>query len=97
MWLGSCVPALLWLWLWYRPAATAPIRPRAWESPYAVGATLKRRQKKKKKVYLYKLKTNPKCKQTQLDLGKILVIVDLNDRLELAFFPSFFLYFQNYT
>ena len=26
-------PALLWLWR--RPAATAPIRPLAWESPYA--------------------------------------------------------------
>ena len=26
------------LWIWCRPAATAPIRPLAWESPYAVGA-----------------------------------------------------------
>jgi len=25
------------LWLWHRPAATAPIRPLAWEPPYAVG------------------------------------------------------------
>ena len=23
------------LWLWYRPTAVAPIRPLAWESPYA--------------------------------------------------------------
>ena len=29
-------PALLRLWR--RPAATAPIRPLAWESPYAMGA-----------------------------------------------------------
>ena len=29
------------LWLWCRPAATAPIRPLAWEPPYAVGAALK--------------------------------------------------------
>ena len=29
-------PALLWLW--HRLAATAPIRPLAWERPYAVGA-----------------------------------------------------------
>ena len=36
------------LWLWRRPAATAPIRPLAWEPPYAVGAALKRRKKKKK-------------------------------------------------
>ena len=26
------------LWLWYRLAATAPIRPLAWEPPYATGA-----------------------------------------------------------
>ena len=25
-----------WLWLWRRPAATAPIRPLTWEPPYAV-------------------------------------------------------------
>ena len=34
------------LWLWQRPAATAPIRPLAWEPPYAVGAALKRKKKK---------------------------------------------------
>ena len=38
-------PELLWLWLW--PAATAPIRPLDWESPYVVGADLKRQLKKK--------------------------------------------------
>ena len=32
---------LLWL-LWHRPAATALIRPLAWEPPYASGAALKR-------------------------------------------------------
>ena len=37
------------LWLWRRPAAAAPIRPLAWEPPYAEGVTLKTRQKKKKK------------------------------------------------
>ena len=26
------------LWLWRRPVATAPIRPLAWEPPYAAGA-----------------------------------------------------------
>ena len=31
-----------WLWLWCRPAATAPIRPLAWEPPYAVGAALEK-------------------------------------------------------
>ena len=34
------------LWLWCRPAATALIRPLAWETPYAVGAALKRKIKK---------------------------------------------------
>ena len=29
-------------WLWYRPAATAQIRPLAWELPYATGVALKR-------------------------------------------------------
>ena len=29
------------LWLWHRPAAVAPIRPLAWELPYAVGLALK--------------------------------------------------------
>ena len=37
------------LWLWYRPAATAPIRPLAWEPPYATGAALEKTDKKKKK------------------------------------------------
>ena len=37
--------ALLWLWL----AATALIRPLAWEPPYAVGEALKEKRKKKKK------------------------------------------------
>jgi len=39
------------LWLWHRPVATAPIRPLAWEPPYATSAALEeaKRQKKKKK------------------------------------------------
>ena len=43
----SLDPALLWLWC--RLVATAPIRPLAWESPYAIEAALKRQKKKKKK------------------------------------------------
>ena len=35
-------PALLWLW--WRPAVAAPIRPLAWEPPCAMGVTLKKRQ-----------------------------------------------------
>ena len=37
-------PAMLWLW--HQPAATAPIRPLAWEPPYAVGVALKRQKKR---------------------------------------------------
>ena len=44
-------PALLWLR--HRLVATAPIRPLAWEPPYAEGAALemaKRQKAKKKKI-----------------------------------------------
>ena len=34
---GGLDPELLWLWL----AAVAPIRPLAWDFPYAVGVALK--------------------------------------------------------
>ena len=40
-------PALLWLWC--RPVATAPIKPLAWEPPYAVGAALEKNKKRKRK------------------------------------------------
>ena len=38
------------LWLWHRLAAIAPIWPLAWESPYAVGAALKRQKTKNLKI-----------------------------------------------
>ena len=38
---------LVGLWLWCGPVATAPIRPLAWELPYAMGVALKRQKKKK--------------------------------------------------
>ena len=40
----SLCPALLWLW--HRPAATAPIRPLAWEPPYAVDAAPEKEKKR---------------------------------------------------
>ena len=43
-----CGSDLALLWLWRRMVATAPIRPLAWELPYALGATLKRQKRKKK-------------------------------------------------
>ena len=36
------------LWLWHRPEATAPIRPLAWEPPYAAGAVLEKDKKTEK-------------------------------------------------
>ena len=42
-------PVLLWLWLWRRLAATAPIQPLAWEPPYAAHVALKRKNKTKQK------------------------------------------------
>ena len=38
---------LVLLWLWCRPAATAPIRHLAWETTHAAGAALERQKKKK--------------------------------------------------
>ena len=46
-------------WLWRRSTAVAPIRPLAWEPPYATGATLKRQKKKKStNEPTYKIGTN---------------------------------------
>ena len=44
----TCTPDPALLWLWHRPAATAPIRPLSWEPPYATSAALEKRPKKKK-------------------------------------------------
>ena len=38
------------LWLWHGLVATAPIRPRAWEPPYATGTDQEMAKKKEKKV-----------------------------------------------
>ena len=51
---------LAFLRLWCRSAATALIRPLAWEPPYATGVALKRQKTKRKK----KKETNkiePQC------------------------------------
>ena len=39
---------LMWLWLWRRPAAAAPIQLLAGELSYAVGAAQKKKRKRKK-------------------------------------------------
>ena len=45
--LAQWVKDLVLLWLWCRPAATALIRPLAWEPPYAVGAALEKAKRQK--------------------------------------------------
>ena len=40
---------LMLLWLWWRPADAAVIRPLAWELPYAAGVDLKSKKRKKEK------------------------------------------------
>ena len=47
----SSDPALLWLWC--RPAGTAPNRPLAWEPPYATGMALKKSKKKTEEIIFY--------------------------------------------
>ena len=37
------------LWLWRGPGATAPIRPLAWEPPYAAGAAQRNSKRTKNK------------------------------------------------
>ena len=55
------------LWLWGRPAATALIRPLAWEPPYATGAALEK-ARKKKKTKKKKEKKVPICIENNLDI-----------------------------
>ena len=59
---SSSDPVLLWLWLWRRPAAIAPIPPLAWELPYATSAALKKKKKEKEKKKKRK-KTSPRSKR----------------------------------
>ena len=57
------------LWLWCRQAAVAPIRPLAWEPPYAASAALKSKKKKKerKKVILNRLEMIGSTKMGDID------------------------------
>ena len=64
-------PALLWLWR--RLAATAPIRPLAWEPPYAEGVAqeMAKRPKKKKK------KGRKEGRKEEREHGKLSTIITL--------------------
>ena len=59
------------LWLWHRPAATAPIRPLAWKTPYAAGAALEKAKKTKKK--------KKKKKKIDFQISKFFLVLDLED------------------
>ena len=59
-------PELLWLWLWL--AATALIKPLAWEPPYGLGAALEKEKKKKKKVIVWNLGLKGKHPRTSFIL-----------------------------
>ena len=51
-----CGSDLELLWLWYRPAAAAPIQPLTWELPYTEGVALKRQKNKQtKKSFIFLL------------------------------------------
>ena len=38
VWVTDVAQISVWLWLWHRLAAVAPVRPLAWEPPHAVSA-----------------------------------------------------------
>ena len=71
---GSDV-ALLWLWL--RPAATAPIPPLAWESPYATGAALEEAEGKKKKLLQNEVRGPYLCLTDTHDLTPAVLLASL--------------------
>ena len=72
----SLDPALLRLWC--RLAAAAPIRPLAWEPPYAALAALKRKKKN-----IYNLILDPQKRN-----GDILKTKALTMLVELELFPA---------
>ena len=55
------------LWLWRRLATTAPIRPLAWEPPYAAGAAQE----------IAKRQTNKQTKKTNYGLFSVTQYLDL--------------------
>ena len=58
---------LAWLWLWCRLATTAPIRPLAWEPPYAPGVALKRQKKQTPQMSLPLPGNSLSCLESDLD------------------------------
>ena len=57
------------LWLWCRQAATAPIRPLAWEPPYATGAALKKTKQNNSYLFIPLQKSGEVSRCEKLTLG----------------------------
>ena len=55
------------LWLWRRLTAAAPIRPLAWEPPYAAGAAQEMAKRPKKKERKKKKKKKRNVHQVEVD------------------------------
>ena len=66
-----------WLWLWYKPAAIALIRPLAWEPPYDMGVALKRPKKKRICCVLENLvyRTRDQCSDSNLKCSLELIYI----------------------
>ena len=62
------------LWLWQRLAATAPIRPLAWELPYAKNVALERKEGKERKKNEAKIVGTDLMKQNIVCQAKELVV-----------------------
>ena len=70
---GRCGLDLVLLWLWCRQASAAPIRPLAWELPYAVGAALKSKTNKQTKEQVAELFNSFQFKEMS-GLGKAVTV-----------------------
>ena len=73
------------LWLWHRPAAVAPIRPLAWEPPYAAGAALKKTKDQKKKRSLDSGVCLSETMVNSTECALCVIIVCINNRIFLVF------------
>ena len=64
--------------LWYRPAATALIRPLFWEPPYAAGAALEKTKKKKERMMVGKAgkRNHGLASQVPSDLQRDISVAD---------------------
>ena len=62
------------LWLWCRLTAAALMRPLAWEPPYAKSEALKKKQKKKKRIFhdigkIYEIQNSASINNVLLEKG----------------------------